>query len=68
MAIAETHEVSGLMTVHEVAERLRVSPPTVYRRIAAGELPAVRLGAGPRAPLRVDDQELRAWLYAREAT
>ena len=56
------------MTVHEVAERLRVSPPTVYRRIAAGELPAVRLGAGPRAPLRVDDQELRAWLYAREAT
>ena len=42
-----------LLTVDEVAARLRLSPQTVYRRIDAGELEAVQLGRGPKAPLRV---------------
>ncbi|MGW8911291.1 helix-turn-helix domain-containing protein, partial [Brucella cytisi] len=32
------------MTVAEVAEELRVTPMTVYRWIADGEIPALKLG------------------------
>ena len=54
------------MTVPEVASRLRVSKATVYRRIAEGSLPAVRVGDG-FGPVRVDEQELEAWLYPEPA-
>jgi excisionase family DNA binding protein len=54
-----------LLTVSETAERLRVSPKTVYRQIYAGQIPAVRIGTEPRSPLRVSEAELEAWLYAR---
>jgi excisionase family DNA binding protein len=50
-----------LLTVHEAALRLRCSPPTVYGRIATGELPATRLG-GDLAALRISERELAAWL------
>jgi len=37
-----------LLTVAEVAEQLRVSPWTIYRRAADGSLPSLRVGqAGP---------------------
>jgi excisionase family DNA binding protein len=55
-----------LLTVPETAERLRLSRQSIYRRIAAGELPAVQLG-GPGTPLRVDERELDAWLYGSAA-
>ena len=42
MSTLVTHEVEFL-TVSEVAARLRVSTPTVYRRVQDGTLPAVRL-------------------------
>jgi excisionase family DNA binding protein len=45
-----------LLTVGEVARVLAVSSKTVRRRIATGELAAVRLGRGPKAPLRVDPE------------
>jgi excisionase family DNA binding protein len=54
----------ALLTVDEVAERLRISKSSVYRRIESGELPAVRLGTHARAPLRVDAHELGRWLRA----
>ena len=41
---------------------LRQSPRVVRDKIARGELPAVRIGTGPRAPLRVDRAEIEAWL------
>jgi excisionase family DNA binding protein len=47
--------------VHEAPLRLRCSTPTIYRRIATGELPATRLGNGPAA-LRISERELEAWL------
>ena len=53
-----------LLTVPEVAERLRMSRSSVYRRIATGELPALRLGA--RGPLRIDARELDRLLRATE--
>ena len=59
------HSRPALPTVAEVAERLRVSEKTVRRLIAAGLLPAVRLG-GPRTAIRVAADELERWLYAEE--
>lgn len=41
-----------------------LSNRTVRRRIADGEIPAVKLGQGPNAPVRVDRAELEAWLYS----
>ncbi len=51
-----------LLTVRETAARLGVSEDTVRRRIANGELPAVRLG-GRGSSVRVDEGELRRWLF-----
>ena len=39
-----------LLTVQEVATRLRVSTMTVYRLIKAGDLPAGRVGNSYRLP------------------
>jgi excisionase family DNA binding protein len=50
-----------LLTVAEVAERLRISRLTVRRRIADGQIPAVRLG-GRGTPIRVAASELEDWL------
>jgi len=46
--------------VEEVAERLRVKAPTVYRWIADGRLPAVRFSR----IVRVRDTDLEAFLAA----
>ena len=55
-------EETQLLTVGEVALRLRQSERTVRDKIASGSLPAIRIGAGPRAPIRVRADELLAWL------
>ena len=52
-----------LLTVDEVAARLRVSKWSVYRLVRRGELPCLSLGASPRAPLRISEAELEDWLY-----
>ena len=54
-----------LLKPAQVAERLQVSVWSVYRRIESGELPAVRIGAGPRAPIRVDADELHQFVYGQ---
>jgi prophage regulatory protein len=51
-----------LLTVREVADRLKLSEKSVRRRIASGELPAVRLG-GRGTQLRVDERELDQYVY-----
>jgi excisionase family DNA binding protein len=58
---------SEFLSIAEVAMELGVSAPTVRRKIAAGQLPAVQLG-GPHSSIRVSRRELEAWLYGeREA-
>jgi excisionase family DNA binding protein len=52
----------SLLTVAEAAGWARLSERTVRRRIADGDLPAVRLGSSERAPIRISAAELRAWL------
>jgi excisionase family DNA binding protein len=60
----ETH-VDDLLSVGQVSQRLACSTGTVYRLIASGDLPAVRLGA-VGASLRVNERELEGWLRARD--
>jgi len=52
-----------LLTVKETATLLRQSPWSVRQKIARGEIPALKIGNGPRAPIRVDAGELERWLY-----
>ena len=48
------------LTVPEAAERLRVSPKTVYRLVWSGQLPAHRIGS----QIRIDEQAFERWLEA----
>ena len=50
-----------LLPLRDVAERLSVSRPTVYRMVRDGRLPCLQLG-GRGAPFRVDEAELEEWL------
>jgi excisionase family DNA binding protein len=59
---ADVRELN-LLTVREVAALLRISERSVRRKISLGLIPAVRLGGGAES-LRVDRDELQAWLYA----
>ena len=52
-----TAELERLLTIQKVAELEAVSPKTVRRRIAAGELRAIRYGR----TLRIRPQDLRAY-------
>jgi excisionase family DNA binding protein len=56
---SERAEYLSPRTVAAIAD---VSVFTVRRRIRAGELEAVRLGAGPRAPLRIPRRAVDEWL------
>ena len=51
---------TSYLTVARVAELLSVAELTVRRKIAVGEIPAVRLGA--RGAVRIPEDELAAWL------
>jgi excisionase family DNA binding protein len=57
-------QLAELLSVDSVSRRLACSRGTVYRLIASGELPAVRLG-GAGASLRIDERELDQWLRER---
>jgi excisionase family DNA binding protein len=50
-----------LLTIADVAARLNVSEKTVRRMVERSDLPVVRLG---HRSLRVDPDELEAWLYS----
>jgi excisionase family DNA binding protein len=54
-----------LLTVDEVARRLKLHRATIYRYLGQG-LPHVRLGGGHGA-VRIDEAELRAWLAAQHS-
>lgn len=45
-------DAANLLTVAEVAARMRVSKMTVYRLIHSGDLPALRVGRSFRVPAK----------------
>jgi excisionase family DNA binding protein len=55
-----------LLTVTEAARRLRLSELTVRRRIASGDLAAVRLGSGKKSPIRIVAAELEEFIHHPE--
>ena len=54
-----------LLTVDEVAEILQVSPTTIYRRIQAGEISAIKLG---HRQVRIKPEDLEAYIEAHRIT
>lgn len=57
-----------LLNVEEVGRRLGLSRATVYRRIATGDIPAVRLASQGRGAVRVSEDELEDWLFSNPNT
>lgn len=53
--------MTALLTVREVAERLRVSSRSVYDLVASGKLACHRIGMG-RGAIRVNEGDLAAFL------
>ena len=62
---ATASTATEFLTVSEVARRLRVHEATIYRKVSAGEIPALRLGE--RGPLRIPADEFERWLFEEEA-
>jgi hypothetical protein len=58
------HDTHELLTVRETAEVLRQSEWNVWQKIGRGEIQAIRVGAGPKAPLRVLRSDLERFLFA----
>ncbi|HEU4543428.1 MAG TPA: helix-turn-helix domain-containing protein [Jiangellaceae bacterium] len=56
-----------LLTIKQAARVLNTSALTVYRRIYAGELPAIDIGSKTGKPcLRVKETDLWAYIDARQ--
>lgn len=49
-----------MLTVKDVANRLRISQTTVYRMIQSGDLKAIRIGAGFR--FRIEEEALQQFI------
>jgi excisionase family DNA binding protein len=55
-------KLERLYTIHEVARLLGLSYITVWSWIRKGKVRAVKLGASPKAPVRIPESEVRRLL------
>ena len=62
--VVEQHE-HRLVTVDEVADRLRVQPRTVRDWARSGVLPVVHVGTGAKLRVRFDSAAIDAYLSER---
>jgi len=51
-----------MFTVQQIAEKLDVKENTVYKWIRDGKLKVNRLGTGPRARVRITQEQLDSFL------
>jgi excisionase family DNA binding protein len=56
-------DVVRLLTLRQLAAYLGQAPDTVRKRAKRGEIPALKVGFGPRSPYRFDPQEIDRWMY-----
>ncbi len=64
----EATRTPELLSIGEVALALRLARPTIYRLVAVGSLPAVRVGGGDKGSLRVTRTALATYLEERSTT
>jgi excisionase family DNA binding protein len=57
-----------LLSVKEAADLVGLSAVTLYRRLEAGALPCIRLGDGPKAPIRISSADLATYIAERYGT
>ena len=55
----------NLMTRQEAAIRLKIGIRTLDRRLATGDIKCYRLGDGPRAPVRISEEQISEYLDRR---
>ena len=55
-----------LLSLSEAASALGISIEGVRRRIASGDIPAIKLGESGPAPLRIRPNDLRAYVEAHQ--
>jgi len=61
-----TENESPLLTVEEVAKRLRLRPSTIYEAVAANRLPHIQLWRGRRkAVIRFRSEDLESFVRDR---
>lgn len=53
--------MDNLLTIAEVAERLKLTPQTIYKMIKDKTLPAIRVGSQWRIP----EEKIQEWLDAQ---
>jgi len=51
-----------LLTIHEVAKRLKLSYITVWRWTREGRIKTIKFGQGKKAPVRIPESELKKFL------
>lgn len=54
----------NLLTRSEAARKLGIGMRTLDRRLANGEIECYRLGEGPKAPVRISEEQLTAYLLS----
>lgn len=56
-----------LLTAKEAAEYLGLAEGTIRNKASRDEVPHIKLGAGPNAPLRFRKSELDHWIIQKQA-
>ena len=62
-----SRSTDAFLTAAEVASRFKVEPQTTRLGVTTRGLPAVRLGHGPRSPIRFRLSEVEAWIAEQNA-
>jgi excisionase family DNA binding protein len=54
--------LNDLLTIKDLCDRFKVSSSVIYEKVANKEIPHIRLGTGPKAPIRFKEKDIEAWV------